>query len=231
MSLGCWGCWVDTWGGTFAFSGRYNTEAQFAHRDQLAMTMIQLAAKALEIWFLVPVTSLVYLLVVKQAASPLGIPFGWLSVHEGFPKLSNLYAKSIWAPLQTTGERRWGHSILSRYRERLREQHLWLPFSFLVLTALANVVGPSIAVLSIPKLSWVERGAQVGPRFLYHDYSKVPQRVPGCDVDELMNRSYNCSRFQIDSVDQFVENHAFFHNGLSTDESPSESSAMSGQLA
>ena len=223
MHVGCLSCYFVVWEWTPNLPNALFSKREFAHNEHLVMSFIQLSAKVLEIWFLVPATLLVYLLVVKQAINEQGVPYGWLSAHEGFPSVFNVLARSPWAPLKAISEKRPEQPVVWRYWGLLTKRELWLPCAFILLTGLANVVGPSIAVLSIPKLSWIDQGDKIGPRFLDHDYATPPERLPSCSDEEVRGQSYACSGYYVHTIDQFVETHAFFDDGPSSNYSIGDS--------
>ena len=160
---------------------------------------------------------------MKQAITEQGVPYGWLGAHGGFSGVFDVLARSPWAPLKTISEKSQGQSLAWRYWGLLTKRELWLPFSFLLLTGLANVVGPSVAVLSIPKLSWVDQGDKVGLRFLDHDYASLPERLPSYSDKEVRGQSYACSGYYVNTIDQFVETHTFFDDGPSSNHSIGDS--------
>ena len=110
---------------------------------------LQLVSKALEAWFMVVATGLVYDIAFYLAKSSGGLPIGYLFTHLEFAHIKNLVNPLLWTSALPPG------NFLS-----LEPAGTWKLYMFAILAALltllTNLMGPATAVLVLPSLKWVD---------------------------------------------------------------------------
>jgi hypothetical protein len=157
--------------------------------DHNALGGLQFVAKALEIWFMIIATTLVYDFAMLFARRGSGLPVGFFLTHLEFGDVRNLFNPLMWtAPLS--------HNRLGT-RQGFTTVKLYL-FAILAafLTILANLMGPATAVLVLPTLQWVDT-----PRIPIQIFSDTgldtyPQgegALSGCTAAQLDQGNYTCT--------------------------------------
>lgn len=175
---------------------------------------LQLAAKAMEIWFMAVAGSLVFTVSRILAQRPGGLPLGYLLTHLeiGDPRLLlnfHLFTAPNSKRLKLQGEKK-RHTL-----------HLYA-FGLLsiIMCIIATLMGPSVAVMMIPTLNW-ERTDRVGVGYFDSMLaSKAPSygtndKIPGCTAADLEDAHYNCTFSPYaDTMDALIENSVAFvsHN-------------------
>ncbi|MCJ1372240.1 hypothetical protein MMC20_003463 [Loxospora ochrophaea] len=215
-SLGCYKCYGTLDGQLFRVTkhGRtyisdwwddFVTTGQVAHEDRNTIGAIQLAAKFLEVWFMIPISSLVYFLVIRMATRRAGIPFGWLVAHEKFADFRDLLGKPVFNPAWV------GIRDLVRGSNRSgKARFILFPILLLLLALLANLVGPAVAVLSIPQLGWTEANVTRGNVFVSHNYSSTPyEDYADCTTLQLQAGNYSCLSSPFMNLDNFMSTATF----------------------
>ncbi|KAH0537294.1 hypothetical protein FGG08_005884 [Glutinoglossum americanum] len=135
-SLWCNGCYRSL---LLQFSS--GERAHLAAKDHDIIGILQLVAKALEIWFLTVAASLIHDLISLRAERGSGIAFGLLTAYLQFKEMRYLFSPGLWNPRSVRAHRR--ASAIVGYL---------LVLLVAVLAIEAAVIGPSMAVLLIPTI-------------------------------------------------------------------------------
>ncbi|KAI7570056.1 hypothetical protein KC316_g12183, partial [Hortaea werneckii] len=140
-------CWVQ--GFSVNTSTTVSRITKFDRRDHNLLGALQFVAKALEIWFELIATALVYLVTMLLASKKDGLPIGYLTRPNEFADATGLFDRLLWTSLPM-GRHNEPYKCWSRIR-------IW---AFIIMTillcALCNLMGPAAAVLAIPSLQWIE---------------------------------------------------------------------------
>ncbi|KAI7225401.1 hypothetical protein KC330_g9131, partial [Hortaea werneckii] len=190
-------CWVQ--GFSVNTSTTVSRITKFDRQDHNLLGALQFVAKALEIWFELIATALVYLVTMLLASKKDGLPIGYLTRPNDFADATGLFDRLLWTslPMRRHNEpyRRW-----SRIR-------IW---AFIIMTiflcALCNLMGPAAAVLVIPSLQWIET-EHVGTGTFSHLNSANPPSTsslaptaindtfPSCDESDFAAYNYTCASY------------------------------------
>ena len=157
--------------------------------DHDILGALQFVAKALEVWFMVVATGLVYDVALFLAKSSSGLPIGYLFTHLEFADIRNLVNPLLWtSPLPH------GNLMPSK------PAGTWKLYLFAALAAfltiLTNLMGPATAVLVLPTLQWVDSSRNATQAFNSFAASSAPQGdtvIAGCNSTQLAARDYNCT--------------------------------------
>lgn len=123
----------------------------FDRHDHDLLGVIQLIAKALEVWFVVVSLCLVYLLTFMIAGREDGLPIGYLMRPNEFAELYGLFDPLLWKSLPHV------HRSKKTSRSRFYRFRIYLFIGFTVcLCILCNLMGPAAAVLALPSLQWID---------------------------------------------------------------------------
>ncbi|KAL8851435.1 MAG: hypothetical protein Q9221_003614 [Calogaya cf. arnoldii] len=150
---------------------------------------LQFVAKALEVWFFFVATSLVYDMGVMFAKRGRGLPVGYLLSHLEFGDIRYILNPLLWtSPLP----RKQG---VPEKPARIIKLYLFA-ITTAMLTILANLMGPSTAVLVLPTLQWIDT-----PRIMHETFNRsaASQRpagedtFPDCSAQELQEGNYSCT--------------------------------------
>lgn len=118
--------------------------------DHNALGGLQFVSKALEVWFMLIATTLVYDVAMLIAKRGGGLPVGYMLTHLEFADIRNLFNPLMWtSPSPLSSSSSHGHTW--------RKINLYL-FAILAtfLTILTNLMGPSTAILVLPTLQWID---------------------------------------------------------------------------
>ncbi|KAF7195424.1 hypothetical protein HII31_03316 [Pseudocercospora fuligena] len=185
--------------------------AVFDRQTHNLLGFLQLIAKALEVWFILIATWLVYLMTMRLAQKPRGLPIGYLSRPSEFAEIPSLLDARLWSTLRVRGV-----SGQSRKSKRARSQ-LW---TFILITVLlcvlCNLMGPAVAVLVLPSLQWIDTEKVVHHRFGTLNANDVPasngyqfaSKDAACDDEDgdwITQQYYNCSSRWQRGMDAWVE--------------------------
>lgn len=122
---------------------------KFDREDHNLLGALQLASKALEIWFELIAVALVYLVTMLLAGKKEGLPIGYLTRPNEFADIPGLLDTLLWTTLPKKH-----HRQAFSGRARLR---IWaFILMTLALCVLCNLMGPATAVLVIPSLQWID---------------------------------------------------------------------------
>jgi len=157
--------------------------------DHDVLGALQFAAKALEVWFMVIATSLVYDMSLFIAKRGGGLPIGYLFTYLEFSDVRNLINPLMWTSPIPHGNR------MPR-----RPSGTWKLYLFAVLAAfltiLTNFMGPATAVLVLPTIQWVDTNHVPDVRFESYSAAEPPTvaAFPGCNnAQQLALRNYTCT--------------------------------------
>ncbi|KAI7335992.1 hypothetical protein KC315_g2953 [Hortaea werneckii] len=140
-------CWVQ--GFSVNTSTTVSRITKFDRQDHNLLGALQFVAKALEIWFELIATALVYLVTMLLASKKDGLPIGYLTRPNEFADATGLFDRLLWTSLP-----------IGRHNEPYKRWSRIRIWAFIVMTiflcALCNLMGPATAVLVIPSLQWIE---------------------------------------------------------------------------
>lgn len=165
---------------------------QLDRDDHNTLGALQFVAKALEVWFMLIATSLIYDVSMMIAKKGGGLPVGYFLTHLEFGDIRNLFNPLLYtSPIP--------HPNGNQPR-RAGTVKLYL-FAVLVvfLTILTNLMGPATAVLVLPTLQWIDTQHILEQRF-NGTASALPPGwnseivLPGCDSHALTVQDYSCTR-------------------------------------
>lgn len=156
--------------------------------DHNALGALQFVAKALEIWFFIIATTLLYDVAMLFARRGGGLPVGFFLTHLEFGDVRNLLNPLMWtAPVS---HKHWGARGATTAK-------LYL-FAILAafLTILVNLMGPATAVLVLPTLQWVDTPRM--PVEIFKDTAlsaspKGDEVFTGCTAVNLDVYNYTCT--------------------------------------
>ena len=165
---------------------------QLDRDDHNTLGTLQFVAKALEVWFMLIATSLIYdvsMIIAKRGG---GLPVGYFLTHLEFGDIRNLFNPLLYtSPIP--------HPNGNQPR-RAGTVKLYL-FAVLVvfLTILTNLMGPATAVLVLPTLQWIDTKHVLEQRFNSTGAALPPGwnsqiDLPGCDSNALSLQDYSCTR-------------------------------------
>ena len=178
----------------------YQLAQKFDKQDHNLLGALQFVAKALEIWFGFIAANLVYTITIIIASQPHGIPIGFLATFAEFKDFVFLAAPFRWS----------APTVFSKMSNtpRFLKSKMILFLTFAAFMAIiANLMGPAVAVLVLPTLSWTEKnvtavqqftslGIDEGPQGVYND----PSIFLNCSPGDLQNRWYSCTQYPYESI-------------------------------
>lgn len=157
--------------------------------DHDILGALQFVAKALEVWFIAVATALLYDVALYLAKQEGGLPISYLLTHLEFGDIRNLLNRLMWTSPIT-------HDNLIPTHKPAGTWKLYM-FAGLAsfLTILANLMGPSTAVLVLPTLQWVDTDKTPAQRFISFKAQDAPTApaLPGCNSTQLEGRNYTCT--------------------------------------
>lgn len=183
---------------------------EYEKRDHNLLGWLQIAAKALEIWFGLVALALVYLITFFIAGKGDGLPIGYLMRPSEFSYVPGLFDPLLWTPVSPVSKARdlAGSNI---YRLKIA---LYNAFTVL-LCILCNLMGPSTAVLEIPSLQWIDTPF-VGNRTLGTLNSGTAPSLGGrgpfsktsCSEENFKDLSFLCAANQFaPQLDSWIESY------------------------
>ncbi|KAF7197585.1 hypothetical protein HII31_01088 [Pseudocercospora fuligena] len=162
---------------------------------------LQLVAKALEIWFAFIASWLVYMMTMFLASSGRGLPIEHLYKSteyadpvSGFKSLFGIFGGVIASFRQAKAK----HAQNQHHQGKLRL------FLFILATVLLcgimNLMGPSVAILLIPTLQWIDVDPVVDSKFISMNANTTPTASDswlladsGCTQDNFAANDYGCA--------------------------------------
>ena len=177
--LGCQGsgCRIDP------FSTNQVAQAQkLDKRNHNILGVLQIVAKALEVWFTLIAASLVYNIAIRLAKNE-RLPMRMLTMYIEFPGID--YLQEIFGNLSS--------SISLR---SLCDLKIWILIFVAALCLVANLMGTATAILVLPTLQWVNINQQNSIVFGELQSSSAPSSAsisPPCTTDMLAAGNYSCT--------------------------------------
>lgn len=160
--------------------------------DHNALGGLQFVSKALEVWFMLIATTLIYDVAMLIAKRGGGLPVGYMLTHLEFADIRNLFNPLVWtSPSPLSNSTSQGHV--------LRKINLYL-FAILAtfLTILTNLMGPGTAILVLPTLQWIDTAYVPEQVFNGTGAEYLPGgdllSFPGCSNETLIaGGNYTCT--------------------------------------
>jgi hypothetical protein len=180
---------------------------RFDRQGHNLLGVLQLVAKALEIWFELVAVGLVYVVTMRLASRPEGLPIGYLARPIEFVDLIGLADPLLWKSVSDPK-----HSTSSKHRSP--RWRIWALIGMSVaLCILCNLMGPAIAVLLIPSLQWSETD-----KVPYQTFASLNSASPPlsdgfahndtfyCLPDQLSSFQYSCADYDwAQKLDSWVD--------------------------
>lgn len=129
------------------------TSEKLDRADHNILGVLQLVAKALEIWFVFLAGSLIFDITMLLARRGDGLPMRYLVVPTEFKELASWVSKTLWTAPDPLASR--PVAVSPPLRTQKRTIYLFILFALLV-CAVCNLMGPATAVLLLPTLVWRE---------------------------------------------------------------------------
>jgi hypothetical protein len=139
---------------------------------------------------------LVYVVTMRLASRPEGLPIGYLTRPIEFADLPGLADPLLWKSASEPGRS-------STSKRRSSQWRIWALIAMSVaLCILCNLMGPAIAVLLIPSLQWSDTD-----KVPYQTFSSLNSAAPPlpdgfarldtfyCDGDQFTNFQYSCAAY------------------------------------
>ncbi|KAI7443044.1 hypothetical protein KC336_g1881 [Hortaea werneckii] len=190
-------CWVQ--GFSVNTSTTVSRITKFDRQDHNLLGALQFVAKALEIWFELIATALVYLVTMLLASKKDGLPIGYLTRPDEFADATGLFDRLLWTSLP-----------IGRHNEPYKRWSRIRIWAFIIMTiflcALCNLMGPATAVLVIPSLQWIETervstgtfshlNSANPPSTIYFAPTAINDTFGSCDESHFAAYNYTCASF------------------------------------
>jgi hypothetical protein len=187
---------------------------KLAKLDKNALGALQLAAKALEVWFVTIATSLIFTMVkiIARSTSRPSLPLRFIYIHDALGELGSLGKLLLLEPLGKPFKKllrqiRRGH--LSEHQPIFHNNgdwglslwcriELYLFSIFVVLVSIVcSLMGPATAVLVLPTMQWTEINIDSGSPQIWLDTIEAGQAsvdipVPPCTSDSFALGNFSC---------------------------------------
>ena len=173
--------------------------------DHNVLGALQFIAKALEVWFMLIATALLFDMAMILARMEGGLPVGYLLTHLEFGDIRNLFNSLLWTSP-------FPHPNASESQKHRRSVSRLFIFGILaaLLTILTNLMGPASAVLVLPTLQWVDTAHKPSQIYQGLGLDSSPQEsfvFPLCNASELDVGNFSCTYASHGpSLDQFASN-------------------------
>lgn len=182
--------------------------AKYERESHNLVGALQFVAKALEVWFIIIASWLVYLMTTKLAERSAGLPIGYLTRSFEFDKIPNLVDPLLWTTLRRLPA--------TRSQSRRARRRIWLFVAFTVfLCLICNLMGPAVAVLVIPTLQWIETREYDKSSFASINSNNPPSldgfafndESQSCSKENFTAQDYSCALNWAASLDSWVESY------------------------
>lgn len=166
--------------------------AKHDYENHNLLGALQLVAKALEVWFMLIASWLVYLITMLLAGRNSGLPIAYITRPIEFADLAGMLDPLLWRtlpkPFRKDGAK----------KARLR---IWIFVGFTVaLGLLCNLMGPAVAVLVLPTLQWLQTDKVEPYTLVSIDSAAAPAAdsyayysAPYCTEEQFSNGDYSCT--------------------------------------
>ncbi|MCJ1443658.1 MAG: hypothetical protein MMC23_004158 [Stictis urceolatum] len=178
---------------------------QADENDHDLLGALQFAAKGMEVWFVGVAGSLVYTVSRMISKRRGGMPVGYLLTHLEFGDLRAIFDKGLYT---SASNKRAANRAGNAKHTKLLFLFVALVFTMCVLS---NLMGPSVAVMMIPTLNWIDTKPIVVGRFQKMLSDTKPANgwhdtIPGCNATQLEDEDWTCTAATyIDNLDSLVE--------------------------
>ncbi|KAL6718595.1 hypothetical protein ACLMJK_002829 [Lecanora helva] len=177
--------------------------AKLDKNDHNLLGALQFVSKALEVWFFMIASALVYDLAMIFARMEGGLPVGYLLTHLEFGDVRNIFNPLLWtSPFPHAGS---SHS--ERHRKRVVRLFLFALLAALLMI-LGSLMGPGTAVLVLPTLQWRDtphKASQMYQGISVGEPPKGDNTLFGCNSTDLDAGNYSCTfNMYSSSMDQWV---------------------------
>ena len=177
--------------------------SKYDHENHNLLGGLQFLAKGLEVWFVYVAVGLVYYVTSLLARSEYGLPIGYLLTYVEFSDLLNALHPGLWTTAGAAASK----------DPQMRKKQIWRYWGFACFAAFmcieANLMGPSVAVLILPTLQWVDMPQKYEQRFGTMLSSNPPagsSAISGCNITDLSQQNYSCTDLVYSySLDALVE--------------------------
>ena len=186
-----------------AVSNTIERAAKLDRNDHNVLGALQFVAKALEVWFMLIATALLFDLAMILARMDGGLPVAYVLTHLEFGDIRNLFNPLLWTSP-------WPHRNATHSQKHRRSVSRLFIFAVLaaLLTILTNLMGPATAVLVLPTLQWVDTPHKPVQMFKGLHLDRAPQEdliFPICNSSQLDAGNYSCTFYPHSaSLDQFA---------------------------
>lgn len=175
---------------------------QLDKADHTTLGALQLVAKALETWFVLIATSMVYDLSMIFATKGNGLPLGYFLTHLQVGDIRLLFNPLLWTSWNPNPNMYEPNQLKQPKQIKQTRRFKLCMFAVIVifLTILTNLMGPATAVLVLPTLQWVDTRHVPEQRFQETGAARPPRLssrsgLPGCDKDDFSAHNYSCTWF------------------------------------
>ncbi|KAL9102459.1 MAG: hypothetical protein Q9163_002389 [Psora crenata] len=178
--------------------------AKLDRADHNILGALQFVAKALEVWFMLIATALLYDLTMILARTKGGVPVGYILSHIEFGDIRNLFSPLMWtSPFPNANA-----STSQKHRKSI-SQLCFFAILAAFLTILTNLMGPATAVLVLPTLQWVTTPRHATQIYQGIALGESPQAEPAflssCNASDLDVGNFSCTyATQGASLDQWA---------------------------
>ncbi|KAK5661063.1 hypothetical protein OQA88_12442 [Cercophora sp. LCS_1] len=199
-------CFPDLFG--VKTTNRHERLMQLNKEDRVVLNILQFVAKALEDWFVIIASSIVFSMAMRLATAEKGLPLSYLFTHISVADLTMLFDRAFWT------------SCKASRRGKARIRLLCFVSVVVLLCILCNLMGPAIAVLLIPQLAWTKFPAPAAQleRFESISLSQAP-KVCEAQARDVPARNYSCTNIFWPSFDELSSGYRWrtdwFFNGWS----------------
>lgn len=176
-------CWADVFNNQSAVAE--SNVGRFTRESKDFNGLMQLVAKALELWFDAITGAMMYLAVMYVAGST-NITLRLLTLPREYHDPITVLDRTFWNSLAKTGR-------------LLRSRLTCLVVLAIFLGILSNIMGPATALLAIPTLQWITTPTIGGTYFGYIHAPIAPLPTgfafhdSGCSEAEFKSRNYSCT--------------------------------------
>jgi len=180
--------------------------------DHDILGVLQLVAKALEVWFIFLAGCLVYDLTMLLARRGDGLPMRYLTTPSEFTEIRGFFDRSLWTSVNpSTSHSKTQGTVPSSPQSRTRRLTL---IGFILFVAaiciICNLMGPATAVLLLPTLGWRVRPIAQTQAFAGMASAEPPANLgfeSDCTTSDLAAGQYSCTAFPMqESLDRVLTN-------------------------
>jgi hypothetical protein len=200
----------------FSINNVTRTSQQLDTDDHDILGVLQLVAKALEIWFIFLAGCLVYDLTMLLARRGDGLPMRYLTMPDEFSELRRFLDRSFWSSVNPFNSQ-IQNSVLNSSQPRTQKLILVSFILFIAaISIICNLMGPATAVLLLPTLVW--RAVPIPQTQVFAGIAsaeppagaeivsaELPAGISACNASSLAAGQYSCTESLIgNSVDSML---------------------------